>query len=367
MKLEGVRTVYPLDKLLGLSDLPFKMTVGAMLKVSEIAQDSKSYKHATSRLKKENGIKIDTRTVMEVTNHTGRIAFEHELNVAKNIYKDIIDDSNWTAFPQNKEKGVLYILVDGAMVNTRQKDETTNSGYKENKLGLVYNAKDVRVKGRIPEEGEKKKIRHEILKKEYTAFVGSVEEFKVLLFGCAIKNGYGKYDQTVLLSDGATWIRNMKNELFPDAQQILDMYHLKEKIWNFSKTYFNEDKSRYTPWAEEMCDKMEESQYQHVLDEVIKMENKIHMNGSKLSTYIINNIDCIDYATYVSKDYIIGSGAIESANKSILQYRLKQAGMRWNVDNAQNIVTLRAKMESNKWFSDVVLPVRKKYNIKTII
>lgn len=52
------------------------------------------------------------------------------------------------------------------------------------------------------------------------------EEFKRFMFSLAVRNGYGKYKETVLIGDGATWIRSMKEELFPDAQQILDFSHL---------------------------------------------------------------------------------------------------------------------------------------------
>jgi hypothetical protein len=72
--------------------------------------------------------------------------------------------------------------------------------------------------------------------------------------------------------------------------------------------------------------------------------------------YISNNIKNIDYAAYMKKGYFIGSGAIESGNKIILQDRLKRAGMRWNVDSAQAMLTLKTKAESNLWFRDVEQP-----------
>jgi hypothetical protein len=58
---------------------------------------------------------------------------------------------------------------------------------------------------------------------------------------------------------------------------------------------------------------------------------------------------------YEQKGYFIGSGAIESGNKIVLQQRLKQAGMRWNVETAQNILKLKAKTESGLWHTDVEL------------
>lgn len=51
---------------------------------------------------------------------------------------------------------------------------------------------------------------------------------------------------------------------------------------------------------------------------------------------VTNNIDKIDYK---EKGYFVGSGAIESGNKVVLQRRCKQAGMRWSVNGAQYILT----------------------------
>ena len=58
---------------------------------------------------------------------------------------------------------------------------------------------------------------------------------------------------------------------------------------------------------------------------------KIPTSVCNLPTYIENNKDKIDYSTYEHNNWFVGSGAIESSNKTIVQLRLKQAGMRWSV------------------------------------
>jgi hypothetical protein len=72
-----------------------------------------------------------------------------------------------------------------------------------------------------------------------------------------------------------------------------------------------------------------------------------------LYTYLTNNIGNIDYKKYRDEGLYVGSGAIESSNKTVLQRRLKQAGMRWDAATAQNMVTLRAKAASGKWIEEV--------------
>jgi hypothetical protein len=66
-----------------------------------------------------------------------------------------------------------------------------------------------------------------------------------------------------------------------------------------------------------------------------------------------NNRSKVDYPEYKKSGFFVGSGAIESANKTILQRRLKQSGMRWSVKGAQFVLTLRAKFESALWEKDV--------------
>jgi hypothetical protein len=363
MAQDGVKNIIPVDISLGIANLPHKMTVGAMLKVAEVAQDSRSFIHATSRLQNDFGIKLDPKTVMNVTNHIGEISFQNEVNRANEIYSQLLQGK--LTFPDKKKEGILYIQVDGAMVNTREVDKKTDSGYKENKLGIVYNSNNVRVSGKRTQHGVEVD-RHQILEKDHTSYIGSVEMFQILLFACAIRNGYGEYERTVLISDGATWIRNMKENLFCDAQQILDFYHLCEHVWNFGKLYFNQVVPDYTKWAKATCELLKRSEHKLVVKDVIIKENEKNITKDKLSDYIFNNRMNIDYAKYIEDGLDIGSGSIESANKIVLQYRLKQSGMRWKLTRAQNMVSLKAKMESGKWFSDVVEPVKKIYKVKII-
>ena len=83
--------------------------------------------------------------------------------------------------------------------------------------------------------------------REYISYIGSVAEFKKHFFALALRNGYERYSETVILSDGATWIRSVKDELFPDAQQILDFLHLCEITYGFAKAIWGQDEGKYRP------------------------------------------------------------------------------------------------------------------------
>jgi len=67
--------------------------------------------------------------------------------------------------------------------------------------------------------------------------------------------------------------------------------------------------------------------------------------------YFRNNVHRMDYPTYVANGWLIGSGAVESACKTVVGQRLKLAGMRWCTDGTDAMCHLRAlfKSEPRQW------------------
>jgi hypothetical protein len=353
-EIEGVTLIVPMDEYLEIAKLPFKMTADLMVEVAFWGQNQRSYQAAEEALLKVLGVSVNDDTIRMVTNAIGSIVYENDCRAAEDAYARL--NAGKLQFPRRKKEGILYIETDGAALNTRHKGDD-GSTWRENKLGVVFSSDNIRFW-----KDKKGNRQHSINKREYISYIGSASEFQKHLLACAIRNGYGKYRQTVILSDGATWIRNMKDELFPDAQQILDFYHLCENVSDYAKHAFKMDESKYKPWADRICKVLKESRHEEVLAELESFGEKASGNCPvNLKTYIKNNAANIDYASYEKMGYFIGSGAIESGNKVVLQHRLKNAGMRWNVAQAQYLLSLRAKKESDLWQRDVVRPVKSRY------
>jgi hypothetical protein len=344
----GLKSVAPLDSYLGLAGLPFKITPSAMIRIAYWAQNQGSYQRAEDAITEAMHIRVNDDTIRLVANYVGNMVFHNDCKRAQ----EAIAAFDNGKLPYSKDiDGIIYIQTDGAALNTRLKDEA-GSTWRENKLGEVFTSKDIRFWN-----DKNGKRQHQLIQKEYVSFVGPASEFKKHLLACAIRKGYGQYKETVIISDGATWIRNMVEEIFPDAQQILDFFHLCENVNTYAKHLFAMDESKYKPWAKDICDRLKDSQFQIVLRELEPLKDR-KPDGCPVNLYgyISNNINNIDYVAYKSKGYFIGSGAVESGNKIILQDRLKRAGMRWNVVTAQAMLTLKAKAESGLWFCDVEKP-----------
>jgi hypothetical protein len=64
--------------------------------------------------------------------------------------------------------------------------------------------------------------------------------------------------------------------------------------------------------------------------------------------YLERNAHWMEYPEYLARDWCIGSGAVESACKTVVGQRLKLAGMRWGEDGANAVCHLRALYRSEK-------------------
>lgn len=307
-----------------------------MIKFAFWGQNQSSFQKASKVIKELYNIQISYVTVKDVTEYIGNLLFKNLLDNANKIWNSRAD----IELNSKKDKLILYIESDGASVNTRIEDEN-GSTWKENKLAIFFDDKDI-----YKRKNHANMIQH----KEFVSYLGSVNEFRILLFYKAVELKYWEYENIVFISDGATWLKNMINELFPEAIQILDKYHLIENIYEYANYIFGEDKKKVERFKDKIIGYCYSNEYNLIVKELKKYKDiAIPKNICNLSIYLENNKDKIDYSKYEHNGWFVGSGAIESSNKTIVQLRLKQAGMRWSVDGANAMLTLRCYEESGNW------------------
>lgn len=328
--------IVPLDEYLGIDKLPFKISVRAMIEIAFWGQNQPSFQKASEIIKRVHNIDLSYVTVMNVTKYIGKVVFDHNYKQALKIWNNRAN----LKMEENQKKGTLYIQVDGAAVNTRIEDEN-GSTWKENKLGIFFADSDM----------YKRKNKSNIINhKEFVSFIGNVETFRILVFAKAVELKYWEYENIVFISDGATWIRNMITELFPEAIQILDKFHLIENIYEYGKYVLNEDMKKVERFKDKIIGYCYSREYNMIKKELKKYKDiQLPKTVCNLPVYLENNKDKIDYSTYERNGWFVGSGAIESSNKTVVQLRLKQAGMRWSVDGANSLIALRCMVESNNW------------------
>lgn len=72
---------------------------------------------------------------------------------------------------------------------------------------------------------------------------------------------------------------------------------------------------------------------------------------SEVLTYFENQVHRMDYPTYEANGWFIGSGAVESACKTVVGHRLKGSGMRWSESGGDAVCHVRAlyRSERGQW------------------
>ena len=307
-----------------------------MIEIAFWGQNQSSFQKAKEIIKRIYNINISSNNVLKITEFIGKIVYNHNYEEALKIW------NNRANIEMNVSirKGTLYIQADGASVNTRIEDKD-GSTWRENKLGIFFSESDM----------YKRKDKSNIINhKEFVSYIGNVETFRILVFAKAVELKYWEYENIVFISAGATWLRNMIKELFPEATQILDKYHLIENIYGYGKFIFDNNIKKVEKFKDKIIGYCYSGEYKEIEKELKKYKHiEIPSTICNLPTYLENNKDKIDYTTYEHNGWFVGNGAIESSNKTIVQQRLKQAGMRWSVDGANYIITLRCMKESDKW------------------
>ena len=330
------KLITPLDEYLGIDKLPFKVSLKMMIEIAFWGQNQASFQKASEIIYRVYGVKISYVTVMKITKYVGKLVYDYNYNKAIEIWNNRTNiDMTVT-----KKKGTLYIQADVASVNTRIEDEN-GSTWKENKLAIFFSDKNIY---------KRKNKANMITHKDFVSYLGNVDTFRRLLFAKAVELKYWEYENIVFISDGATWLRNMINELFPEAIQILDKFHLIENIYQYANFVFNEDKKKVEKFKDKIVGYCYSNEYNLIVKELNKYKDiKLPTGVCNLPIYLEHNKDKIDYSKYEHNGWFVGSGAIESSNKTVVQLRLKQAGMRWSVDGANKILALRCYAESGKW------------------
>jgi hypothetical protein len=324
---------YPSDASYGIDQLSHKLTSAVKEELVFFAQNQMSFADAEKIVKRVFPFEVNRETIREIAEEVGARVFEQDTLKAEQLLLKI-----QSVGTEEKIPGTVYIMMDGATVNTRIKDEA-GSTWRENKTVIAFSSKDLI---------KRKNGDNIITQKEIAPFIGTSHEFRKYVLSVAVAAGYGKYEKTVIIADGAAWIRNICDELFPDAMQILDLFHLKENIYSFAK-YVEADTAKMVAFAETVIDKIENHyDIDGAINSIPVFENH-PQNVPNLRTYFENNRNRMDYPLFKALGFFVGSGAMESTHKTIVQQRLKRAGMRWDSWNAQALLILRAKDESNHW------------------
>jgi hypothetical protein len=290
-----------------------------------LAGTKMAFEEASQEIKTLKGIDVNAKQIERLCHHYGE-------SLAQVDWGQAYNEAVQLRLPLKDE--VTYAMMDGSMILTRQKSES----WKEVKLLRMFQCCD-RVEAIS-------KGRNYIGRSAYVAHLGNHEGF----FDKAIEVLPTK-SPLVFVCDGAKWIWKWIEEYYPHSTQILDLYHCKEHLYAFANMYYAKDQHHAKQWVESCVDLLMAQKVKEFLESIAGLpctQKHLEKEKQKLYNYLQNNETRINYGLFKKNGLLYGSGAIESANRDIIQKRMKLSGQRWTLSGAQQMLNLRVCYKSGQ-------------------
>jgi hypothetical protein len=185
----------------------------------------------------------------------------------------------------------------------------------------------------------------------YLATFDPAARFGQLVDAEARRRGCQHIRQLIVLGDGAVWIWNLADELFPAATQIVDLYHAREHVHDLATLATRLLRDSQPDWLAQRLEELDAGDIPALLTagRDLKFIGTLARERDKQLGYFEVNAHRMRYRHFRSLSMFVGSGAVEAGCKSVIGQRLKLSGMRWSVPGATSIATLRCQEASNRW------------------
>jgi hypothetical protein len=172
----------------------------------------------------------------------------------------------------------------------------------------------------------------------------------------AAQVGMEQAQQWLLLTDGAPCLEAWAEVHFPKATRILDFYHAAEHLNDLARLRHANDPEQAKVLAGGWCHRLKHEGGAKLLGELEGLDlsgwsSQAREKHRLVSNYVRANAYRMDYPEYRKNGWLIGSGHIEAACKTVIGARLKQSGMRWSETGTDGVCQLRAlfKSEAGQW------------------
>ena len=152
------------------------------------------------------------------------------------------------------------------------------------------------------------------------------------------------------VQDGAVWLQGLVDYHRADAVRILDFPHAAEYINAMGQAVQAAGGHLPAQWLEGVLHRLKHQGPRRVLTHLAFLAACYPSpEMQELLSYLQKREAQMQYPTYQAAGWPIGSGSVESANKRVVQARLKGAGMRWQGKNVNPMLVLRNAVCNRDW------------------
>lgn len=163
------------------------------------------------------------------------------------------------------------------------------------------------------------------------------------------------------VNDGAEWEQKFVDLHRPDAVRILDWGHGAEHVAEVGQAMYGVETPATKAWLKAQLHELRHGDSETVLSDLRRLRDDLAFDGrpghgAEALKVVTANLEYFEkrreqvlYAQFEKAGYPIGSGAVESGNKLVVEARLKGSGMHWASQNVNPMVALRNIACSDRW------------------
>jgi hypothetical protein len=159
----------------------------------------------------------------------------------------------------------------------------------------------------------------------------------------------------VAIMDGENKLRDLQEAMIPGAVGILDIWHVTKRLWKLAYCFHAEASGEAELFVGIYLRKILEGKVGLVIGGLRQKATKQGLSKSKCHEmekhlrYFDAKRPYMKYKEYLGRGYPIGSGVVEGACRHLVKDRMEQTGMRWQVEGAQAVLSLRAIYVNEHW------------------
>src|SRR5438128_5231413 len=164
------------------------------------------------------------------------------------------------------------------------------------------------------------------------------------------RRGLEQAAEVCAVQDGAPWLQGLVDYHRADAVRILDFAHAAEYINEIGQAVQAAGGRLPAPWLEGVLHRLKHQGPHRVLTHLSWLAARYPspLIQEKLA-YLQKRETHMQYPTYQATGWPLASGSVESANKVVVEARLKGAGMRWERQNVNRMLVLRNAVCNRRW------------------
>ena len=180
------------------------------------------------------------------------------------------------------------------------------------------------------------------------------------------RRGVERAAEVCAVQDGAEWLQGLVDYHRPDAVRILDFAHAAEYIHEIGQAVQAAGGKLPATWLEGVLHRLKHQGPHRVLTHLSWLAARYPspLIQEKLA-YLQKRETHMQYPTYQATGWPLGSGSVESANKVVVEARLKGAGMRWERQNVNRMLVLRNAVCNRRWHQTWTTAVAHRQALRT--